>query len=137
MLQLPSFPSRFLTFRAVDHEEWMGSPCLFFSSQLSVSLRLLHYSLHPAALFLFLGTPAHPAVMSVLISPTWPWQRQSCALALDSSLCLLVFKGSYLTVSAGFSVSNSQPVFQKKKKRSQLVLGLAWEIVNLYLMMLV
>jgi hypothetical protein len=39
----------------------MGSPCLFFPSQLFLSLRLLlHYSPHPAAFFLFLGTPAHP-----------------------------------------------------------------------------
>jgi hypothetical protein len=69
----------------------MGSPCLFFPSQLFLSLRLLHYSPHPSAFFLFLGTPAHPAVMSALISLTWPWPRPSCALALDSSLCLLVF----------------------------------------------
>lgn len=70
----------------------MGSPCLFFTSRLFLSLRLLfHCSPRPAAIFLFLGTPAHPAVMSVLISPHMAMPRPSCAHALDSSLCLLVF----------------------------------------------
>ena len=71
----------------------MGSPCWFFPSQLFLSLSTPppFYSPHPSAFFLILGTPAHPAVMSALISLTWPWPRPSCALALDSSLCLLVF----------------------------------------------
>ena len=80
--QLPPLPS--LAF----------SPCVLlitrdglplFVLSFLLSLRLLsHYSPHPvpAAFFLFLGTPAHPAVMSVLISPTWPCPRPSILFVL-------------------------------------------------------
>ena len=80
--QLPPLPS--LAF----------SPCVLlitrdvlplFVLSFLLSLRLLsHYSPHPvpAAFFLLLGTPAHPAVMFVLISPTWPCPRPSILFVL-------------------------------------------------------
>ena len=75
MRRLPSFLPTFSASVLLITRD--GLPLFVLSlSALSLSLRLLRYSPrhspHPSAFFLFLGTPAHPAVMSALISLTWP-----------------------------------------------------------------
>lgn len=72
MRQLPSFLSHFLSFCAVDHEGWAPTVCSLPHSYFSLfaSSSITHLAL--AAFFLFLGTPAHPAVMSVSLYSSPP-----------------------------------------------------------------